>query len=75
MQANPGRFFVSETIDLAKGKGISVNNVKVIDDTELGSTVTKSNLREVGRLKGLIVDGGYQLINIWCMMLPQIDWA
>jgi hypothetical protein len=49
---------VSETIDLAKGKGISVNNVKVIDDTELGSTVTKSNLREVGRLKGLIVDGG-----------------
>ena len=56
--ANPGRFFVSETIDLAKGKGISVNNVKVIDDTELGSTVVKSNLREVGRLKGLIVDGG-----------------
>jgi hypothetical protein len=56
--ANPGRFFVSETIDLAKGKGISVNNVKVIDDTELGSTVIKSNLREVGRLKGLIVDGG-----------------
>jgi len=56
--ANPGRFFVSETIDLAKGKGISVNNVKVIDDTELGSTITKSNLREVGRLKGLIVDGG-----------------
>jgi hypothetical protein len=55
---NPGRFFMSETIDLAKGKGISVNNVKVIDDTELGSTVTKSNLREVGRLKGLIVDGG-----------------
>jgi hypothetical protein len=56
--ANPGRFFVSETIDLAKGKGISVNNIKIIDDTELGSTVTKSNLREVGRLKGLIVDGG-----------------
>ena len=56
--ANPGRFFVSETIDLAKGKGISVNNVKIIDDTELGSIVTKSNLREVGRLKGLIVDGG-----------------
>jgi hypothetical protein len=56
--ANPGRFFVSETIDLAKGKGISVNNVKIIDDTEIGSTVTKSNLREVGRLKGLIIDGG-----------------
>jgi hypothetical protein len=54
---NPDRFFISETIDLARGKGISVNNIKIIDETELGSTITKSNLREVGRLKGLIVDG------------------
>jgi hypothetical protein len=56
---NPDRFFVSENIDLGKGKGISVNNVKIIDDKELGPTVVKSNLREVGRLKGLIVDGGF----------------
>jgi hypothetical protein len=55
--ANPDRFFVSENVDFAKGKSITVNNIKLIDETELGPTVTKSNLREVGRLKGLIVDG------------------
>ena len=54
---NPDRFFVSENIDFARGKSITVNNIKLIDETELGPTVTKSNLREVGRLKGLIVDG------------------
>lgn len=56
--SNPDRFFASENIDLAKGKGITINNIKVIDEKELGPTVTKSNLREVGHLKGLIVDGG-----------------
>lgn len=55
---NPDRFFISENIDLAKDKGISVNNIKLLDEKELGPTVTKSNLREVGRLKGLVVDGG-----------------
>lgn len=54
----PDRFFVSETIDLAKGRSVSINNVKVLDERELGPTITKSNLREVGHLKGLIVDGG-----------------
>lgn len=58
---NPDRFFVSESIDLAKGKGISVNNINLISEGELGPTVTKSNLREVGRLKGLVVDGGLSL--------------
>jgi hypothetical protein len=53
----PERFFSSETIDIAKGKQFSINGVKVIDDKEIGSTVVKSNLREVGRLRGLIVDG------------------
>ena len=54
----PDRFFVSETIDLAKGRSVSINNIKVLDERELGPTITKSNLREVGHLKGLIVDGG-----------------
>lgn len=56
--SGPDRFFVSETIDLAKGRSLSINNVKVLDERELGPTITKSNLREVGHLKGLIVDGG-----------------
>ena len=55
--SNPDRFFMSESLDLSKGKSISVNSVKILDEKELGPTVTKSNLREVGRLKGLIVDG------------------
>ena len=55
--SNPDRFFISETIDLARGKSITVNNIKVLDEKELGPTVTKSNLREVGHLRGLVVDG------------------
>lgn len=58
---NPDRFFVSESLDLAKGRSISVNNVKLLDEKELGPTITKSNLREVGRLKGLIVDGSVSI--------------
>ena len=55
---NPDRFFLSESIDLAKGRSFNVNGIKVLDENELGSTITKSSLREIGRLKGLIVDGG-----------------
>ena len=55
---DPDRFFVSESIDLAKNKNLSINNIKILDEKELGATVTKSSLREVGHLKGLIVDGG-----------------
>lgn len=59
--SKPDRFFVSETIDLARGKALSINSIPVLDEKELGPTVTKSNLREVGRLKGLIVDGGMSI--------------
>lgn len=53
----PDRFLSTESIDLSRDKHISINGVKVLDEKELGLTVTKSNLREVGPLKGLIVDG------------------
>lgn len=56
--SNPDRFFMSENLEFAKGKSITVNNIKLIDENSLGSTITKSNLQEVGRLRGLIVDGG-----------------
>ena len=59
--SNPDRFFVSENLDFARGKSITVNNIKLIDDTELGPTITKSNLKEVGRLNGLIVDGSLSI--------------
>jgi len=61
--AEPDRFFSSETIDVAKGKSFSINGIKIIDDLELGSTIIKSNLREVGRLRGLIVDGSVSINN------------
>lgn len=54
---NTGKIFSSECLDLAKGKSLSINNLKVLSDTELGTSITKSNLKELGRLKGLIVDG------------------
>jgi len=61
--SEPDRFFSSETIDFAKNKGISVAGVKVLDSQELGPTVVKSNLRELGKLKGLVVDGGIVIDN------------
>ena len=51
------KIFSSENIDIANGKQYSVNDIKVLDQTSLGESVVKSNLREVGRLKGLLVDG------------------
>jgi hypothetical protein len=60
---NPDRFFSSESIDLAQNSSIMVNRMKVLDAQELGPTVTKSNLQEVGRLKGLIVDGSLSVNN------------
>jgi len=55
--SNPDRIFVSENLDFARGKSVTINGIKVIDEKELGPTITKSNLREVGRLTGLLVDG------------------
>jgi hypothetical protein len=69
---NPDKFFVSEAVDLAKGKSFSINNLKVLDEKELGPTVTKSNLRELGRLKGLVVDGGLS-VNQYLIYDPNTD--
>lgn len=51
------KIFSSENFDLANERQFSINDVKVIDQSSLGESIVKSNLREVGRLKGLIVDG------------------
>lgn len=57
----PDKFFSSESIDLGKGKNLTINNILALSETELGPTITKSSLREVGRLKGLIVDGNVSI--------------
>ena len=62
-QDDPERFFSSENIDISKGKSYQVDGVSVLNSEELGSQIVKSNLREVGRLKGLIVDGGFKVNN------------
>jgi hypothetical protein len=58
---NIDSFFSSEHINVARNKYFAVNSLNVLSEKELGPSVTKSHLREVGRLKGLVVDGG---INI-----------
>lgn len=70
--SNPDRIFSSESIDLAKGKALSINKVTVVDEHELGPTVTKSHLREVGRLRGLVVDGGFS-VNQYFFYNPNSD--
>jgi hypothetical protein len=54
----PGQFFSSESIVLAKDKTFAIDGIEVLSDKALGASVTKSNLREVGKLKGLVIDGG-----------------
>ena len=53
----PERFFSSESIDLSRDKSYHINKTEVLSEKELGTSVVKSNLREVGRLRGLVVDG------------------
>lgn len=57
----PDRFFVSENLDLAREKHLSINGAVVLNSKELGTGVTKSSLKELGRLRGLIVDGSVSI--------------
>lgn len=57
LRKDPTRFFVSEDVELAKDKTIMANGAVILSDKQLGNSVTKSNIRELGRLKGLVVDG------------------
>lgn len=57
----PDKFLSTEHIGLTKDKGFFINNNPVLNEKELGPTVTKSSLREVGRLRGLVVDGSVNI--------------
>jgi hypothetical protein len=56
-----GKFFVSENVDLATDKALMIGGAKVLDINTLGPSIQKSNLRELGRLKGLVVDGSVSI--------------
>jgi hypothetical protein len=58
---SPDRIFSSESLDLDRNKSYSIGGVKVLDEKELGPNIVKSNLQQVGRLKGLIVDGSVSI--------------
>ena len=55
--------FSTENIDLQPGKSFLINNTVVISEKELGPSITKSRLREVGILKDLTVMGDSNLSN------------
>ena len=55
--------FSTENIDLQPGKSFLINNTVVISEKELGPSITKSRLREVGILKDLTVMGDSTLSN------------
>lgn len=56
-RSDPDRFYSTESIELSKDAEIIVDGAPVLSATELGNTVVTSNLRKVGRLKKLSVDG------------------
>lgn len=55
--SKPDSIFSSENFNLDRSKSYYINGESVLSQNELGAAVTKSSLTEVGRLKGLIVDG------------------
>jgi hypothetical protein len=57
LQSKPDRFFSSESIDLFNDKHFSISGLPVLTQTELGTSIVKSNLRRVGTLEELRVAG------------------
>jgi hypothetical protein len=51
------RFYVSNSIDLHRDASYSIDDIPVITADSLGPTITKSDLRKVGRLTDLQTDG------------------
>jgi hypothetical protein len=62
-RTNPDCFFLSEHINLASGKAFLIESNPVLTFEELGPTVIKSNLREIGILAKLEVSGSVNLGN------------
>lgn len=51
------KLFCTESINIARNRNFEINGQVVLSEKELGNTIVKSNLREVGRLRNLTVDG------------------
>jgi len=57
------RFFSSESFDLARDRTYKIANETVISSSELGVGIIKSNLRRVGTLQNLAVEGNLNIDN------------
>lgn len=57
----PDRLWADNNVDLSAEHSYKIDNVQVLSAKELGITVTKSNLRELGTLKSLEVSGDTSL--------------
>lgn len=57
------KFFSSENLDLQKEKSFMIDGINVLSEQELGPTVKKSRLTELGNLKSLVVLGNVNLNN------------
>lgn len=58
---NNGNIVSSASLNLAQGKMYKIAGTEVLNAAALGQTVVDSNLRTVGRLEGLTVDGTTEL--------------
>jgi hypothetical protein len=56
-----GRIWTNGEFDIGQGRSYKIDNIPVISAKELGPTIVKSNLREVGPLKTLRVLGDASL--------------
>jgi len=59
----PDKFFSTESIDLLKDKTYMIRGTTVLSETELGSNIVNSNLRTVGTLENLEVEGNFTVDN------------
>lgn len=64
LQAHPDQFYSSEHLNLEPGKSYYIDRVSVLSYNELGQTVQKSYLTELGILKSLNVIGNVNLNNV-----------
>jgi hypothetical protein len=61
LRQSPDRFFFSENLEVADNRAFMINGATILTRNELGTSVVKSNLREIGTLKSLRVTGNAEL--------------
>lgn len=61
LRAGPDRIWSSEPIDLHRDAYYAIDKIAVLTGNELGPSVTKSNLTQVGVLQGLAIEGNVNI--------------